>query len=174
MPIVPTTPRVEKHFTGSESVRAVVIGMADGLTRAVRARRRAFGRRIFQEIIVMVGLAEIVRVRSQFALADVSRTDQEHHQSEERREYAEVDSASAKFRKWRRSSRLVRNAHHPFQIEQECDRARRRCLATYWLFLKSNRAAYEPEEHLQGAGAVRLPLVIRRATSASRQLLSRR
>ncbi len=68
----------------------------------------------------------------------------------------------------------VRNAHHPFQIEQECDRALRRCSATYWLFLKSNRAAYEPEEHLQGAGAVRLPLVIRRATSASRQLLSRR
>ena len=29
---MPTIPHVEKHFTGSESVRDVVIGMADGLT----------------------------------------------------------------------------------------------------------------------------------------------
>jgi VIT1/CCC1 family predicted Fe2+/Mn2+ transporter len=30
--ILPTIPHLEKHFTGSESVRDVVIGMADGLT----------------------------------------------------------------------------------------------------------------------------------------------
>jgi vacuolar iron transporter family protein len=29
---MPTIPHVEKHFTGSASVRDVVIGMADGLT----------------------------------------------------------------------------------------------------------------------------------------------
>ena len=29
---MPTTPHTEKHFLGSESVRDVVIGMADGLT----------------------------------------------------------------------------------------------------------------------------------------------
>jgi hypothetical protein len=29
---MPATPHVEQHFTGSESVRDVVIGMADGLT----------------------------------------------------------------------------------------------------------------------------------------------
>jgi hypothetical protein len=30
--IMPATPHIEKHFTTSESVRDVVIGMADGLT----------------------------------------------------------------------------------------------------------------------------------------------
>ena len=29
---MPTTPHVEKHFTATETVRDVVIGMADGLT----------------------------------------------------------------------------------------------------------------------------------------------
>jgi hypothetical protein len=29
---MPATPHVEQHFSGSESVRDVVIGMADGLT----------------------------------------------------------------------------------------------------------------------------------------------
>lgn len=29
---MPTTPHVERHFTGSETVRDIVIGMADGLT----------------------------------------------------------------------------------------------------------------------------------------------
>jgi hypothetical protein len=29
---MPATPHVEKHFTASETVRDVVIGMADGLT----------------------------------------------------------------------------------------------------------------------------------------------
>jgi len=29
---VPQTPHIEKHFTASESVRDIVIGMSDGLT----------------------------------------------------------------------------------------------------------------------------------------------
>jgi hypothetical protein len=29
---VPATPHIEKHFTATEAVRDVVIGMADGLT----------------------------------------------------------------------------------------------------------------------------------------------
>ena len=29
---MPQTPHVERHFTGSETVRDVVIGMSDGLT----------------------------------------------------------------------------------------------------------------------------------------------
>jgi vacuolar iron transporter family protein len=29
---MPQTPHVEKHFTASETVRDIVIGMADGLT----------------------------------------------------------------------------------------------------------------------------------------------
>ena len=29
---MPTTPHIEKHFTATETVRDIVIGMADGLT----------------------------------------------------------------------------------------------------------------------------------------------
>ena len=38
---MPVTPHLERHFTGTESVRDVVIGMADGLTVPF-ARRRGY------------------------------------------------------------------------------------------------------------------------------------
>ena len=31
---MPQTPHIEKHFTASETVRDIVIGMSDGLTMA--------------------------------------------------------------------------------------------------------------------------------------------
>ena len=36
---MPMTPHVEKHFTSSDTVRDVVIGMADGLTVPFALRR---------------------------------------------------------------------------------------------------------------------------------------
>jgi vacuolar iron transporter family protein len=76
---MPTIPHVEKHFTGSASVRDVVIGMADGLT---------------VPFALAAGLSAAVRVRSRWGLGGylAARTDQEHYQSEERREYGEVDN----------------------------------------------------------------------------------
>ena len=42
---MPQTPHVERHFTGGETVRDVVIGMSDGLTRPSHWRR-AFRERL--------------------------------------------------------------------------------------------------------------------------------
>jgi hypothetical protein len=57
--VVPTIPHVEKHFTGSESVRDVVIGMADGLTVPFALAAGLSAAVTSTHIIVTAGLAEI-------------------------------------------------------------------------------------------------------------------
>jgi hypothetical protein len=61
---VPTIPHVEKHFTGSESVRDVVIGMADGLTVPFALAAGLSAAVTSTHIIVTAGLAEIATARS--------------------------------------------------------------------------------------------------------------
>ena len=56
---MPTIPHVEKHFTGSESVRDVVIGMADGLTVPFALAAGLSAAVTSTHIIVTAGLAEI-------------------------------------------------------------------------------------------------------------------
>ena len=92
--MMPTIPHVEKHFTGSASVRDVVIGMADGLTVPF-ALAAGFSAAVSStKIIVTAGLAEIVAGAIAMGLGGylAARTDQEHYQSEERREYGEVEN----------------------------------------------------------------------------------
>ena len=57
---MPTVPHAEKHFLGSESVRDVVIGMADGLTVpfALAAGLSAAVRST--HVVVTAGLAEVI------------------------------------------------------------------------------------------------------------------
>ena len=56
---MPATPHVEQHFTGSESVRDVVIGMADGLTVPFALAAGLTAAVTSSRIIVTAGLAEI-------------------------------------------------------------------------------------------------------------------
>ena len=65
------------------------------LDRAVCARCRAFGCCVLHKIIVTAGLAEIVAGAIAMGLGGylAARTDQEHYQSEERREYGEPPRA---------------------------------------------------------------------------------
>ena len=94
MLIMPTAPHTEKHFTGSASVRDVVIGMADGLTVPFALAAGLSAAVSSTKIIVTAGLAEIVAGAIAMGLGGylAARTDQEHYQSGERREYAEVDN----------------------------------------------------------------------------------
>jgi VIT1/CCC1 family predicted Fe2+/Mn2+ transporter len=80
-------PHVEHHFTASESVRDVVIGMSDGLTGAVAANR----------IIVTAGLAEIAAGSIAMGLGGflAARSDAEHYASERDREHREVKEKPA-------------------------------------------------------------------------------
>jgi vacuolar iron transporter family protein len=89
---LPATPHVEQHFTGSESVRDVVIGMADGLTVPFALAAGLTAAVTSSHIIVTAGLAEIAAGAIAMGLGGylAARTDQEHYLSEERREYQEI------------------------------------------------------------------------------------
>jgi len=91
---MPTTPHIEKHFTGSQTVRDVVIGMADGLTVPFALAAGLSAAVSSTKIIATAGLAEIVAGAIAMGLGGylAARTDQEHFESEERREFAEVDA----------------------------------------------------------------------------------
>jgi len=56
---MPQTPHVEKHFTASESVRDIVIGMSDGLTVPFALAAGLSGAVASSGIIVTAGLAEV-------------------------------------------------------------------------------------------------------------------
>ncbi len=56
---MPTTPHVEQHFTGSETVRDAVIGMADGLTVPFALTAGLSAAVSSTHVIVTAGLAEI-------------------------------------------------------------------------------------------------------------------
>jgi hypothetical protein len=89
---LPATPHVEQHFTGSESVRDVVIGMADGLTVPFALAAGLSAAVTSSHIIVTAGLAEVAAGAIAMGLGGylAARTDQEHYASEERREHQEV------------------------------------------------------------------------------------
>ena len=92
---MPLTPHVEKHFTASESVRDVVIGMADGLTVPFALAAGLSGAVDATHIIITAGLAEVAAGSIAMGLGGylAARTDAEHYESElarERREIVEV------------------------------------------------------------------------------------
>jgi vacuolar iron transporter family protein len=56
---MPQTPHIERHFTGSETVKDIVLGMADGLTVPFALAAGLSGAIETTSIIVTAGLAEI-------------------------------------------------------------------------------------------------------------------
>lgn len=90
---MPATPHVEKHFTASESVRDVVIGMADGLTVPFALAAGLSAAVVSTDVIVTAGLAEVVAGAIAMGLGGylAARTDAEHYAAEERRENEEID-----------------------------------------------------------------------------------
>jgi VIT1/CCC1 family predicted Fe2+/Mn2+ transporter len=87
-----TTTHVERHFTASELVRDVVIGMSDGLTVpfALAAGLSALAG---TKVIVTAGLAEIAAGSIAMGLGGylAARSDAEHYESEKLREEREVE-----------------------------------------------------------------------------------
>lgn len=88
---MPQTPHTERHFTASETVRDIVIGMADGLTVpfALAAGLSAIAT---SGIIVTAGLAEIAAGSIAMGLGGylAAKSDAEHYAKEKRRELKEV------------------------------------------------------------------------------------
>jgi VIT1/CCC1 family predicted Fe2+/Mn2+ transporter len=90
--LMPQTPHVEQHFTGSETVRDLVIGMSDGLTVPFALAAGLTGAIQTTSIIVTAGLAEIAAGSIAMGLGGylAAKSDTEHYFSERAREESEV------------------------------------------------------------------------------------
>ncbi len=89
---MPQTPHVEKHFTASEVVRDIVIGMSDGLTVPFALAAGLSGAVESNGIIVTAGLAEVAAGAIAMGLGGylAARTDAEHFVAERAREERET------------------------------------------------------------------------------------
>lgn len=84
----------ERHFTASDSVRDVVVGMSDGLTVPFALAAGISGAIAQSHLVVTAGLAEIAAGSIAMGLGGylAGRSDVEHYASERRREQDEVRS----------------------------------------------------------------------------------
>lgn len=89
---MPQTPHIERHFTSTEVVRDIVIGMSDGLTVPFALAAGLTGAVTQTEIIVTAGLAEIAAGSIAMGLGGylAAKSDAEHYAKEREREKREV------------------------------------------------------------------------------------
>lgn len=89
---MPVTPHLEKHFTATEAVRDVVIGMSDGLTVPFALAAGLTGAVAASGLVITAGLAEIAAGSIAMGLGGylAARSDAEHYASERRREEREI------------------------------------------------------------------------------------
>lgn len=88
--------RTEEHFQSSEKVRDFVIGMSDGLTVPFALAAGLSGAIVSADanaIVITAGLAEIAAGSIAMGLGGylAGRTEIEHYDSEEQREYEEIE-----------------------------------------------------------------------------------
>ncbi|HLJ59266.1 MAG TPA: VIT1/CCC1 transporter family protein [bacterium] len=91
---MPQTSHAERHFTASESVRDVVIGMSDGLTVPFALAAGLSGAIASPAIIVTAGLAEVAAGSIAMGLGGylAAKSDAEHFASEHGREVREIET----------------------------------------------------------------------------------
>jgi VIT1/CCC1 family predicted Fe2+/Mn2+ transporter len=91
--VMPVTRHMETHFTATETVRDIVIGMADGLTVPFALAAGLAGTIAQPNVIVIAGLAEIAAGAIAMGLGGylAARTDSEHYTAERERELRETE-----------------------------------------------------------------------------------
>lgn len=94
---MPLTAHIERHFTASELVRDIVIGMSDGLTVPFALAAGLSGAVASSGIVVTAGLAEIAAGSIAMGLGGylAAKTDYEHYMTERRREFREISEMPA-------------------------------------------------------------------------------
>ena len=92
------TRHIEKHFTASDTVRDVIIGMSDGLTVPFALAAGLSGAVSNTSIIIIAGLAEITAGCISMGLGGylAAQNDAEHYYSEQKKEYNEVETIPEK------------------------------------------------------------------------------
>jgi VIT1/CCC1 family predicted Fe2+/Mn2+ transporter len=95
---MPATPHIERHFTATEMVRDIVIGMSDGLTVPFALAAGISGAGAATNIVVTAGLAEIAAGSIAMGLGGylAARTDVEHYETERQREIDETEQVPEK------------------------------------------------------------------------------
>ncbi|HEX2977620.1 MAG TPA: VIT1/CCC1 transporter family protein [Candidatus Babeliales bacterium] len=90
---MPQTPHIEKHFTASDTVRDIVIGMSDGLTVPFALAAGLSGAVDSTGIVITAGLAEMAAGSIAMGLGGylAAKSDAEHYATEEIREYSEIE-----------------------------------------------------------------------------------
>jgi VIT1/CCC1 family predicted Fe2+/Mn2+ transporter len=90
---MPTVPHIEKHFTSTEVVRDIVIGMSDGLTVPFALAAGLSGAVASTHIVITAGMAEIAAGSIAMGLGGylAAKTDMEHYASEQARELRETE-----------------------------------------------------------------------------------
>jgi VIT1/CCC1 family predicted Fe2+/Mn2+ transporter len=89
---MPTTPHIERHFAATETVRDIVIGMADGLTVPFALAAGLAGAVDSTHLIITAGLAEVAAGAIAMGLGGylAARTEAEHFAGERSREERET------------------------------------------------------------------------------------
>jgi vacuolar iron transporter family protein len=84
----------EKHFTSSELIKDIVIGMSDGLTVPFALAAGLSGAVASNGIVITAGIAEIVAGSIAMGLGGylAGKTESDHYHSELKREYDEVET----------------------------------------------------------------------------------
>ena len=90
---MPQTRHIERHFTGTETIRDIVIGMSDGLTVPFALAAGLSGAVNTTQIIVTAGLAEIAAGSIAMGLGGylAAKSDAAHYEAEKKREEVEVE-----------------------------------------------------------------------------------
>ena len=85
---------VESHLKSSDLLRDIVIGMSDGLTVPFALAAGLSGAVASSNIIIIAGIAEIAAGSIAMGLGGylAGKTEQDHYQSEVKREYDEVEN----------------------------------------------------------------------------------
>jgi len=94
---MPVTPHIEHHFTATDTVRDIVIGMSDGLTVPFALAAGISGAVAATGVVVTAGLAEIAAGSIAMGLGGylAARTDYEHYITERQREWDETETVPA-------------------------------------------------------------------------------
>ncbi len=84
----------EEHLKSSDALRDIVIGMSDGLTVPFALAAGLSGAVSSTDIIVIAGIAEVAAGSIAMGLGGylAGKTEQDHYNSEEKREYYEVEN----------------------------------------------------------------------------------
>ncbi|HTH46146.1 MAG TPA: VIT1/CCC1 transporter family protein, partial [Candidatus Limnocylindria bacterium] len=90
--MISSIPHPEQHFTASETVRDIVIGMADGLTVPFALAAGLTGAIAQSRLVVTAGFAEIAAGSIAMGLGGylAARGDAEHYEHELAREVHEI------------------------------------------------------------------------------------